>query len=180
MSLPELGDALDDVAKRAANCAREIGDAAAMVERFKVDVGKFDVDMSVFRQHAGQTVDEFNIALNQLGGLKLALDGTEPKLKALDTSSKEAQETLKALTDLMEKKFPDVAHDYIENYRFIIQNVLSGSESITDALGQLEALQAMLNRMGLKPGQMGQLNDFTNMFKQLLDMLRRLQDKARP
>lgn len=175
MSLPELGQALDDVAQRAANCAREIGDAAAMVERFKVDVGRFDVDMSVFRQHAGQTVDEFNIALNMLGGLKLALDGTEPKLKALDTASKESQETLKALTDLMEKKFPDVAHDYVENFRFIIQNVLSGSEDITEALGQLEALQAMLNRMGLKPGQMGQLDAFIKMFQELLRQLGRQQ-----
>jgi len=175
MGLKEFGDVLDETAKKAANCAREIADAAAMIERFKVDVGRFDVDMSVFRQHAGQTVDEFNIALNQLGGLKLALDGTEPKLKALDTASKESQKTLQELTDLMEKKFPDVAHDYVENFRFIIQNVLSGSEGITEALQQLEALQAMLNRMGLKPGQMGQLDAFIKMFQELLRQLGRQQ-----
>lgn len=177
MSLRDFGNECDAAGKKVSELARLVADAAALVARFKVDTSKFDVDMTAFRQSTGQTVDEFNLALNALGGLKLALDGTEPKLKALDTSSKEAQETLQKLNDLMEKKFPDVAHDYVENFRFIIQNVLSGSEDITEALGQLEALQAMLNRMGLKPGQMGQLDAFIKMFQ---DLLRELGKKARP
>lgn len=177
MSLRDFGNECDAAGKKVSELARLVADAAALVARFKVDTSKFDVDMTAFRQSTGQTVDEFNLALNALGGLKLALDGTEPKLKALNTASKESQETLQKLTDLMEKKFPDVAHDYVENFRFIIQNVLSGSEGVTEALGQLEALQAMLNRMGLTSGQMSQLDAFIKMFQ---DLLRELERHSRP
>ncbi len=177
MSLRSFGNACDAAGKKVDELARRVGDAAAMIGRFKVDISKFDVDMTVFRQHAGQTVDEFNIALNQLGGLKLALDGTEEKLKALNTASKESQDILKSLTDLMDKKFPDVAHDYVENFRFIIQNVLSGSQSVTEALGELQALESMLNRMGLTSGQMSQLDAFIKIFQ---DLLRGLERASRP
>ncbi len=180
MSLRDLSRAMDETGKKARQLAKDIDAASAAAARFKVDVSKFDVDMSVMKQHAGQTVEEFNNMLNMIGPLKWALDGTEPKLKALDTSSKEAIDTLSKLNDLMDKKFPDVAKNYIENYRILIQDVLRGSETVDQAMEQLAALQAMLNRMGLTSGQMGQLDAFTNMFKQLLEMLRKLQDKSRP